>query len=91
MAAVKYTGSGILSPGVTGVGVDAVTVQCAGGVADEVITRRGQTTAQVGMIEQDSRVDDGDNHVGIARGRIPGLGQIDQGIVPLTIKKFIGR
>jgi len=83
MAAVEYTGSGVLSSGVTGVGVDAVAVQRVGGVADEVIARCGQLAAQIGMIEQDTRVDNGNDHVGIAGGRVPGLWQIDQGIMPL--------
>ena len=81
---------GVLGPGVTRVGVEAVTVQRSVGVADEVVARRGQSAAQIGMIEQHTRVDHGRNHVGIAGGRVPGLGQVDQGIVPLPNEKYIG-
>lgn len=90
MAAVEYIASGAQTCGVGGVIVDAVvTVYCAFGVADKIKARCGQLTTQIGMVEQYTRVDDGNNHARIARSRFPSLRQFDHRIMPLLFKKFI--
>ena len=78
------------SPHVVRVRIDAVAVARAGGIADEVVAR-DQLALQVGMREQNTGIDDGDDHLIGTLRHIPRERQVDVRIVPLVrIERIVG-
>ena len=70
--------------------IDAVAIACTIGIANEVVAR-DQLALQIGMFEQHSGVDDGDDHLIGTLGQVPRQRQVDVRVVPLIgIERIVG-